>query len=97
MNEVIYEIFHIFNYGCEIKYGDISTLFGLVSILQQTFTTDIFSTQLTAPGSPRMWSFQRLKTIGLEAVDFICSFSDLLLNPIGFFFSKLMSQSPCEC
>ena len=31
---------------------------GLVSILQSTFTTDILSTQPTAPGSPRMslWS-----------------------------------------
>ena len=27
---------------------------GLVSILQYTFTTDILSTRVTAPGSPRM-------------------------------------------
>ena len=34
---------------------------GLVSILQKTFTTNILSTRLTAPGSPRMVSRPRDK------------------------------------
>ena len=75
------------NWKSSIMTSAISSRLSLLNLRRPRLPPGHFIFYYSGPGFLRVpWPYQCLKTVGLEAVDFICSFCELLLNQIWVLF-----------